>query len=565
MSKTRDFANVASGLTATATELNYTDITTLGTSEASKAVTADGNGVVTFDNGIGINNEGTGNGVFIDQNGDGTALYIDSESVSNPAINISAVTDGIWVGSTTTGDYDYGVYSYLSAAKTTGTANSRRAIFGWVQNAGDTLSNAGYFQNEGSGTGVFIDQNGNGTALNIDHEGSTAFGLYVQADALTSGYGASIAVNSASHSGAVLAALEQNASATGIPLFVQNAGSGNGVFIDQNGNGTALNIDSEASTANVATFDGAGITTGRVINASINNGSFSGDVIYASVGGGTGKGINVLNQGTGTAVFIDQNGNGTALNIDSESSTAIPVTVTAPVANQILLLRNEHATTPIGVKIDFSVATPDNLSQHFLYCEDATTLRAVCYSNGNWYNHDGVYGTISDAKLKTDIQDARSYWDDFKALQYRKYKIKADIEKYGDETGYRLGLVAQEAEAVFPGCVSETPDMEEVVVDTIERPVMEDVVIPAEFDEDGNEVSPERTEQKAKKDEDGNDVVEIEEVKESKQKVDADGNLQVTKVVKSSIIEGPILAKVLQEAMKRIEALEAEIAALKSA
>jgi hypothetical protein len=39
-------------VTATPTELNYLDITTLGTTEASKAATADVNGVVTFDNGI---------------------------------------------------------------------------------------------------------------------------------------------------------------------------------------------------------------------------------------------------------------------------------------------------------------------------------------------------------------------------------------------------------------------------------------------------------------------------------------------------------------------------------
>ena len=40
------------GITASAAELNYNDITTLGTSQASKVVTADANGVVTFDNGI---------------------------------------------------------------------------------------------------------------------------------------------------------------------------------------------------------------------------------------------------------------------------------------------------------------------------------------------------------------------------------------------------------------------------------------------------------------------------------------------------------------------------------
>ena len=39
-------------MTATAAEINYLDITTLGTSQASKAVTADANGVVTFDNGV---------------------------------------------------------------------------------------------------------------------------------------------------------------------------------------------------------------------------------------------------------------------------------------------------------------------------------------------------------------------------------------------------------------------------------------------------------------------------------------------------------------------------------
>ena len=43
--------NILDGVTSTAAELNYNDITALGTSQASKVVTADANGVVTFDNG----------------------------------------------------------------------------------------------------------------------------------------------------------------------------------------------------------------------------------------------------------------------------------------------------------------------------------------------------------------------------------------------------------------------------------------------------------------------------------------------------------------------------------
>ncbi len=43
--------NILDGVTATTAELNYLDITTLGLTAASKAVSADANGVVSFDNG----------------------------------------------------------------------------------------------------------------------------------------------------------------------------------------------------------------------------------------------------------------------------------------------------------------------------------------------------------------------------------------------------------------------------------------------------------------------------------------------------------------------------------
>ena len=38
--------NILDGVTSTATELNYNDVTTLGTVQASKAVTADGSGIM---------------------------------------------------------------------------------------------------------------------------------------------------------------------------------------------------------------------------------------------------------------------------------------------------------------------------------------------------------------------------------------------------------------------------------------------------------------------------------------------------------------------------------------
>lgn len=57
--------NILDGVTATTAELNYNDITTLGTSEASKVVTADANGVVTFDNGTITESTALGTGANV--------------------------------------------------------------------------------------------------------------------------------------------------------------------------------------------------------------------------------------------------------------------------------------------------------------------------------------------------------------------------------------------------------------------------------------------------------------------------------------------------------------------
>jgi hypothetical protein len=71
-------------VTATAAEVNYLDITTLGTSEASKAVTADANGVVTFDNGITEE--------FTTVTSSSGAATIDLQAGTNFAITLSEAT-----------------------------------------------------------------------------------------------------------------------------------------------------------------------------------------------------------------------------------------------------------------------------------------------------------------------------------------------------------------------------------------------------------------------------------------------------------------------------------------
>ena len=77
------------------------------------------------------------------------------------------------------------------------------------------------------------------------------------------------------------------------------------------------------------------------------------------------------------------------------------------------------------------------------------------WSNGNVQNTNNSYTAISDVKLKENIVDASSQWDDIKALQVRNYNLKEG------QTHKQIGLIAQEVEPISPGLVYESPDRDE--------------------------------------------------------------------------------------------------------
>ena len=126
----------------------------------------------------------------------------------------------------------------------------------------------------------------------------------------------------------------------------------------------------------------------------------------------------------------------------------------------------------------------------------------VVYGNGNVANANNSYGSTSDVKLKENIVDANSQWNDIKGLRVRNFNFIADSNKTK-----LLGLVAQEAETVCPSLVQNIKDLEE--------------------DENGN------------KTETGT----------------------VTKELKYSVLYMKAI-KALQEAQTRIETLESKVAAL---
>ena len=101
-----------------------------------------------------------------------------------------------------------------------------------------------------------------------------------------------------------------------------------------------------------------------------------------------------------------------------------------------------------GLQVSFTSTVDDNTS-YFFRClgNNQSTVRAVIYSDGDIQNADNSYGSTSDERIKEQIKDANSQWDDIKALKIKNYKLKEDVADKGDSDDlWRLGVVAQDLE-----------------------------------------------------------------------------------------------------------------------
>jgi hypothetical protein len=159
----------------------------------------------------------------------------------------------------------------------------------------------------------------------------------------------------------------------------------------------------------------------------------------------------------------------------------------------------------------FQNLSPNDTTSYFHFSEDATESKFIVWSNGTCQNRTGTFSAISDVKLKQDIAPAPSYWDKFKAYEFVNFAFKTNPDQK------MIGVIAQQIEQVSPGLVYETPDYEKVI----------------ETDDEGNSIEVEKP------------------------------TGTTTKAVKQSIM-AVVSQVVLQEAMLRIEALEARLAALES-
>jgi hypothetical protein len=232
-----------------------------------------------------------------------------------------------------------------------------------------------------------------------------------------------------------------------------------------------------------------------------------------------------------------------AFNLDSGNSKISINTSTAsnyfrlhqPSADVVFYGVNENAD-PYGLQIKYQNASPDGSGNTFFEGIDGSAQRFRVNSDGDVLNHDGTYGTISDERIKQDIVDAGSQWEDIKAITVRKYKRKDDVRQYGaDNAPLQIGVISQELEKISPHLVKEvTPSVGDILTNSIFGSLYTEEDVETQGDKPSKQVG---------------------EIKTLGEKV---------KAVKYSILYMKAI-KALQEAQTRIETLETKVKALEDA
>jgi len=113
--------------------------------------------------------------------------------------------------------------------------------------------------------------------------------------------------------------------------------------------------------------------------------------------------------------------------------------------NQVVTFHSS-ASTPYGIHITYSGASPNTTDNEFIFCGDPSNSRFIVWSNGSVINRTGVYGTFSDVRFKENIVDATPKLGDLAKLKVRNFNLKGDSTKL-------IGFIAQEFEEVFPNMV----------------------------------------------------------------------------------------------------------------
>ena len=243
---------------------------------------------------------------------------------------------------------------------------------------------------------------------------------------------------------------------------ISSLASNNDITIDPDGTG-----DTIIASGNV------GIGTSSPSETLHVEESTTGNAVRVSKGGnyivmgGSGSGTQYVKGYEGTIAFgnafagntIFLTGDTERMRLDSSGNVGIGITPTSPLhvsssttgnITNVVATNTSYGNDVLQVRCARSGATTEY--NNLTVFDNNTSLKMLIRANGNLLNSNNSYGSLSDQTLKENIVDSASQWDDIKAVQIRKYNF---IDS--DET--QIGVVAQELEAAGMDGLVESVEM----------------------------------------------------------------------------------------------------------
>ena len=151
--------------------------------------------------------------------------------------------------------------------------------------------------------------------------------------------------------------------------------------------------------------------------------------------------------------------------------SATPHTIGTTGSGELLLGYNDNGSGLYSASMALSYDAIDGLNNTayvngFLMRDTGnSTTHLIIETDGDVKNTNNSYGSLSDSRIKKDIADASSQWDDIKALKIRKYKLATQPAPYNEQ--FQIGVIAQELEAAgMSGLIKESdPDTKHLEYD----------------------------------------------------------------------------------------------------
>ena len=165
----------------------------------------------------------------------------------------------------------------------------------------------------------------------------------------------------------------------------------------------------------------------------------------------------VFNEGSQDVNFrIESNAVSNIFNVDAGNDSVRIGNNNIPETATTRVVINGNSTNR-ALDIDRSTTTTTADTERWYSNVGGTnTNTATIEANGDFLSATNSYGSLSDERFKQDIVDSGSQWDDVKAMRIRKYRRKNMVATEGDNAPVEIGVIAQELESSDMGGLVKT-------------------------------------------------------------------------------------------------------------